>query len=164
MGRRLWLAYTSALFGMPIEAHPQYLALLDRFGNAENPYPSLARLLQAQGYHTIWISSIAEEITDALWQQYRDFFGIETWLRHSELAYDGAQYGWGPAPPDQYVLEYTRQRRQDGPQTRLSSSSRRIRTSLADAAAGRELARTAELDPDGQERMTPRMYRTRLCA
>ncbi len=104
-----WLAYTSALFGMQIEAHPQYLALLDRFGDAEEPYPSLARLLQTQGYHTVWVSSIAEEITDALWQQYRNFFSIETWIRHSQLAYDGVQYGWGPAPPDQYVLEYARQ-------------------------------------------------------
>jgi len=103
-----WLAYSSALFGMPIESHPQYLALLERFGKAEEQYPSLPRLLMNQGYQTIWISSIAEEINDSLWREYHNFYGIDQWLRHSDLDYDGAQYGWGPAPPDQYVLEYVR--------------------------------------------------------
>ena len=103
-----WLAYTSALFGMPIESHPQYLALLDRFGPAEEQYPSLARLLKEQGYQTIWISSIAGENDDSPWNKYQHFFGIDRWLQHSNLAYDGAQYGWGPAPPDQYALEYVR--------------------------------------------------------
>ncbi len=103
-----WLAYTSALFGMPITSHPQYLSLLERFGSADNPYPSLPRLFQAQGYQTIWLSPIAEELNDSLWQEYQDFYGIDRWLRHSDFAYDGAQFGWGPAPPDQYVLEYAR--------------------------------------------------------
>ncbi|MDI9550059.1 MAG: sulfatase-like hydrolase/transferase [Chloroflexota bacterium] len=149
-----WLAYTSALFGMPIEAHPQYLALLDRFGNAENPYPSLARLLQAQGYHTIWISSIAEEITDALWQQYRDFFGIETWLRHSELAYDGAQYGWGPAPPDQYVLEYTRANvvKTDPRPAFLFFITQNSHFPWQTPPLVENWRALLELDPDGQER------------
>ncbi len=31
---------------------------------------------------------------------------MDQWLRYRDLHYNGRYYGWGPAPPDQYVLNY----------------------------------------------------------
>ena len=103
-----WMAYTSALFGARIDSHPQYLELLEEYGAADRVYPGLPDYLRKQGYTTMWLSPIAAEIKDEKWSQYRDFYSIDTWLRHSDFQYEGRHYGWGPAPPDQYVLEFAR--------------------------------------------------------
>lgn len=103
-----WLAYTSALYGLRIENHPQYLTLMDRYQTVTPRYPDLGTYLRGQGYHYFWTTSISEELSDSKWQQYQRFYGTDEWLRYSDLDYDGSHYGWGPVPPDQYVLAYTR--------------------------------------------------------
>ena len=103
-----WLAYTSALFGFRIDSHPQYLELLDRFGAGSVGLPNLAQHLKAQGYTTMWLSPLFVELNDEKWEQYRNFYDIDTWMRYRDFHYVGTEYGWGPAPPDQYVLEYAR--------------------------------------------------------
>lgn len=103
-----WMAYTTALFGTRIESHPQYLELLSAYGDSGRPFPGLPKYLRDQGYTTLWLSPIAKELSDEKWEQYRGFYSIDTWLRHRDFAFEGRQYGWGPAPPDQYVLEYAR--------------------------------------------------------
>ena len=105
-----WLAYTSALFGLRIDSHPQYLALLNMYRNAGHPYPGLGRYLKSQGYDFTWISSIATELDDRAWDDYVNFYGVDQWLRLRDLDYSGQQYGWGPAPPDQYVLNFAREK------------------------------------------------------
>lgn len=97
-----WMAYTSAVFGMRIDNHPQYLALLDRF--QDETYPGLGNYLQSQGYEYVRATSLAAELPDEEWQAYVNFFGVDRWIRYSDLAYEGMHYGWGPSPPDQYVL------------------------------------------------------------
>lgn len=99
-----WMAYTSALFGLRIDTHPQYLALLNKY--QVERYPDLGRYLQGQGYNYAWVSSISEELGDQDWAKYQRFLGVDQWLRYRDLDYQGALYGWGPAPPDQYVLHY----------------------------------------------------------
>jgi phosphoglycerol transferase MdoB-like AlkP superfamily enzyme len=102
-----WLAYTSLLLGLRIDNHPQYLSLLNKY--QVERYPGLGHYLQSQGYYYAWVSSIANELDDQLWSKYIRFTGVDAWLRHSDLNYSGPEYGWGPAPPDQYVLPYADQ-------------------------------------------------------
>ena len=99
-----WLAYTSFLFGLRIDNQPQYLALRSRYQVAD--YPDLGSTLRNQGYRYAWVSSIDENLGDMAWAKYENFLSPDVWLRHKDLAYKGPQYGWGPAPPDQYMLNY----------------------------------------------------------
>ena len=99
-----WMAYSSALFGLRIDSHPEYLSLLDEY--QEVAYPDLGRYLQSQGYYSLFVSSIAKELREGDLQQYLNFYGVDDWLTYGRLDYQGLRYGWGPAPPDQYVLWY----------------------------------------------------------
>lgn len=99
-----WMAYTSTLFGIRIDNHPQYLSLFERYQVGD--YPGLGRTLQKQGYTYAWVSSISEELNDGVWEQYQRFTGVDRQFRYRDLDYWGPEYGWGPAPPDQYVLHY----------------------------------------------------------
>ncbi|MEA3336202.1 MAG: hypothetical protein U9R25_09860 [Chloroflexota bacterium] len=99
-----WMSYTSALFGLRIETHPQYLSLQDLYQDRD--YPDLARTLQDQGYRYVHVSSISTELREEQWQKHTNFYGVDEWLRFEDMDYGGATYGWGPAPPDQYVLNH----------------------------------------------------------
>jgi hypothetical protein len=99
-----WLAYTSFLFGLRMDNQPQYLALRSRYQVSD--YPDLGSTLRNQGYRYAWVSSLDENLNDRAWASYENFLGPDLWLRHRDLDYDGPQYGWGPAPPDQYMLNY----------------------------------------------------------
>ena len=103
-----WLAYTSALFGLHVETHPQYLTLMERYQTKVPRYPDLGTYLRTQGYHYFWVTSISEQLGDRKWSAYKSFYGVDEWLRYNDLQFEGMRYGWGPAPPDQYVLNYTR--------------------------------------------------------
>jgi phosphoglycerol transferase MdoB-like AlkP superfamily enzyme len=98
------------LFGLRIDNQPQYLALRSRYQAAS--YPDMGSTLRAQGYRYAWVSSLDEELNDSAWAKYENFLKPDVWLRHRDLEYTGPQYGWGPAPPDQYVLNYAHARLQ----------------------------------------------------
>lgn len=99
-----WLAYTSALFGLRVDNHTQYLALVDEY--QDQRYPDLGRFLQGQGYHSAFITAIARELRASEQERYENFYGVDDWVKYSRLDYQGPRYGWGPAPPDQYVMSY----------------------------------------------------------
>ena len=99
-----WMAYSSLLMGMRIDSHPQYLALFDRYQLKE--YPNLGRTLQALGYHYTWLSALAEDDSDAQWAKQRRFMGMDELVRYSDFDYVGPTYSWGPAPPDQFTLNF----------------------------------------------------------
>lgn len=99
-----WLAYTSTLFGLRIDTHPQFLSLLNKY-QAET-YPSLGTYLKQQGYRYYHLSSLSSELSEGDWLKQERFFGVDHWFRFEELHFHGPMYGWGPAPPDQYVLHY----------------------------------------------------------
>lgn len=102
-----WMAYTSALFGLRIDNHTEYLSLLEKYQEAA--YPDLGRYLQSQGYYATFVTSISRELRASDRQQYVNFYGVDDWVDYSRLNYQGPRYGWGPAPPDQYVLWYMEQ-------------------------------------------------------
>jgi hypothetical protein len=99
-----WMAYTSALFGLRIDSHPQYLSLLEKY--QADTYPDLGHFLQDQGYKYVQVTSLSKELNETEQQEYRNFYQMDQWLRYSDLNYNGPHYGWGPAPPDQYVLSF----------------------------------------------------------
>lgn len=103
-----WLAYTSTLFGLRIDTHPQFLALLNKY--QVDTYPNLGNYLKAQGYRYYHLSSLSSELPEGDWLKQERFYGVDHWLRFEELNFHGPMYGWGPAPPDQYALHATHER------------------------------------------------------
>ncbi|MCA9980023.1 MAG: sulfatase-like hydrolase/transferase, partial [Anaerolineales bacterium] len=108
-----WIAYTSAISGLPITAHAQYLLLLNQYQT--QTLPSLPNYLRQQGYKSYSISGNADVLPEIEWQRYKLFYGIDQWWRVDELSYTGPLYGWGPSLPDQYAFGYAQeQMRQQG--------------------------------------------------
>jgi phosphoglycerol transferase MdoB-like AlkP superfamily enzyme len=102
-----WMAYTSALFGLRVDSHPQYLALQETY--VEEEYPHFGRYLQGQGYQFTQIASIERQLKADEQAKNDAFFGADKTLGFDDLDYAGLVYGWGPAPPDQYVLNFARE-------------------------------------------------------
>lgn len=102
-----WLSYTSVLFGLRVDNHPQYLNLQERYQTER--YPDLGTWLRNQGYTYTWVSSLDGELPRQQAKANRLFFGMDRWLQHADLGYVGPGFGWGPAPPDQFVLGFLRE-------------------------------------------------------
>jgi hypothetical protein len=105
-----WLSYTSTILGMHIDNHPQYLELRNRYQLGK--YPNLGKSLQDQGYHFVWVSSLDENLSDLAWAKYTRFLGVDELIRNQQMEYIGPRYGWGSAPPDQWVLHWAHDRLQ----------------------------------------------------
>lgn len=105
-----WLAYTSMLFGMRIDNHPQYLELRNKY--QVERYPSLGATLHDQGYHYVWLSALDENLSELGWAKYTRMLAIDELIRNKDMEYLGPRYGWGPAPPDQWVLHWAHERLQ----------------------------------------------------
>ena len=99
-----WMSYTSALFGLRVDTHPQFLALLDRYQSVA--YPDLGHYLKGQGYEYIRLTSLSVELDPEEWLRYKNFYGVDRWLDYRDLNFSGPHFGWGPSPPDQYALFY----------------------------------------------------------
>jgi hypothetical protein len=99
-----WIAYTSFLFGLPLESDNDYRQLLAQY--EERPFPHLPNYLRDQGYRSYRLTSSANELNDLEWRRLVQFFGVDEWLRYGDIPYDGPLYGWGPSLPDQYALNY----------------------------------------------------------
>ena len=102
-----WMSYTSALFGLRIDSHPEYLSLID--GYQSDVYPDLGHYLKTQGYEYARFSSLSDEMEEEEWLRYKNFYGVDRWLQYGDLDYEGPHYGWGPSPPDQYALHFAHQ-------------------------------------------------------
>jgi hypothetical protein len=102
-----WMSYTSALFGLHIDNDAEYLALLDTYQHKE--YPDFGAYLRSQGYHYAWLTPISRELKEDKWQEYMRFYGMDQWVRFKDLNYVGPMVSWGPAPLDQYSLNFARE-------------------------------------------------------
>lgn len=103
-----WLSYTSTLFGMRIDSHPQYLDLRNKY--QVERYPSLGAVLSDQGYHYVWLSALAENVSETGWSKYTRMLAVDELIRNKDMEFTGPRYGWGPAPPDQWVLHWAHER------------------------------------------------------
>lgn len=111
-----WMSYTSAMFGLHVAEHPYYMTLFEQY--QQQDYPDLATWLQDQGYTYYRASTLSKELKESLWDKYSNFYGVDDWIRYADLEYVGQRYGWGPAPPDQYVVNFARDHMEaegDGP-------------------------------------------------
>ena len=99
-----WMSYTSALFGTRIDTHPQFLSVFDQY--QANAYPDLGHYLKTQGYDYVRLSSLSDELAEEKWLKYKKFYGVDRWMRYTDLDFKGSHYGWGPSPPDQYALHF----------------------------------------------------------
>ncbi len=108
-----WMAYTSAEFGLRIASQPQFLAVRDRY--SIEPYPSLGRYLQSQGYLYARLSPIQRSMGQTEEAANAALYGADRWIEFSDLDYQGPLYGWGPAPPDQFSLHKARALLDAGP-------------------------------------------------
>ncbi len=102
-----WMSYTSALFGLRVSSDPQYYALLDRY--QAGGYPDLGNFLKGQGYQYYRLTALSMGLPQSQWEKYASFYGVDRWLRYEDLEFVGPEYGWGPAPPDQYSLNFARE-------------------------------------------------------
>ncbi|MEZ4679060.1 MAG: hypothetical protein R2932_33075 [Caldilineaceae bacterium] len=107
-----WLSYTSTQFGLRIDNHPYYLTLLNKYQHER--YPHLGVFLQDQGYKSYRLSSLSVNLSQDSWDHYEQMYDVDGWYRFEDLNYHGPLYGWGPAAPDQYALNYARQQIIDG--------------------------------------------------
>jgi phosphoglycerol transferase MdoB-like AlkP superfamily enzyme len=99
-----WMSYTSTLFGLRIDTHPQYLSLRERYQTVT--YPDLGHYLKSQGYEYVRLSSLAVDLEEEEWDQLKNLYGIDRWPNYDDLDFTGPHFGWGPSPPDQYALYY----------------------------------------------------------
>ncbi len=102
-----WMSYTSALFGLRVSSDPQYYALLDKY--QAGGYPDLGQFLKGQGYHYYRLTALSMGLPESQWEKYATFYGVDRWLQYEDLDFVGPEYGWGPAPPDQYSLNFARE-------------------------------------------------------
>lgn len=102
-----WMSYTSALFGLRVSSDPQYYALLDRY--QAGGYPDLGNFLKGQGYQYYRLTALSMGLPQSQWEKYASFYGVDRWLQYEDLKFVGPEYGWGPAPPDQYSLNFARE-------------------------------------------------------
>jgi hypothetical protein len=108
-----WISYTSAVSGLRLDSHAQYLAMFNRYSN--EPFPHLFNYLRTQGYRSYRLSANSDVLNDIEWQRYKNFYGIDEWLRFNDLHYEGPLFGWGPSPPDQYAINFAHEyMNQDG--------------------------------------------------
>ncbi len=102
-----WMSYTSALFGMRVSSDPQYYALLDKY--EEGGFPDVGQFLKDQGYQYYRLTALSMGLPESQWEKYATFYGVDRWLQYEDLNFAGPEYGWGPAPPDQYSLNFARE-------------------------------------------------------
>ena len=108
-----WIAYTSALTGVRLNSHTEYLAFFNRY--EDERFPHLFNYLRDQGYRSYRLSSNANELNSLEWERYKSFYGVDEWYRFSDMGYEGPLYGWGPAPPDQVSLNFAMEAMQADP-------------------------------------------------
>ncbi|MCB0115961.1 MAG: sulfatase-like hydrolase/transferase [Caldilineaceae bacterium] len=103
-----WMSYTSGIFGLRIDNDAEYLTLFDLY--QERDYPHLGNYMRDQGYHYAWLTAISSELKADKSVQYENFYNFDSWVRFPDLNYEGPMVSWGPAPLDQYSLNFARQK------------------------------------------------------
>jgi hypothetical protein len=108
-GAGSWIAYSNFLFGINIENQ----MLFDRYFSSKemHEYNHLFRFLQKSGYKNYRVNAVGKGFDGIAipWDDYTKFYAVDEWIHFRDIGYEGQMYGFGPAPPDQYVLHKTRE-------------------------------------------------------
>ena len=112
-GGRSWLAYTSFMLGAKIDEQATYRYLVD---NENIRFSGFFQNLQISGYRTYRLSVLPDDRGNIPYDDYSRMYGFDQWIHRNDINYNGRVYGWGPAPDDQYSLnfanEYMRSKKQ----------------------------------------------------
>lgn len=100
-----WVSYSSILYGFNIENQGTYHAL---FNNSDlDEYENMMRFCRKRGYKNYYLNSLAGyEKIKIPWKDLSRFYGVDEWITYKDLKYKSHLFGFGPAPPDQYTLNY----------------------------------------------------------
>ncbi len=102
-GGRSWLAYTSFMLGTKVSEQATYRYLVD---NKAIKFSGFFQTLQASNYSTYRLSVLPDNRDDIPYDDYSRVYGFDEWIYRRNLNYHGKLYGWGPAPNDQYSLNF----------------------------------------------------------
>ena len=104
LGGRSWLGFTTLLSGVRIDNHPAYEDMISHHIG----YPHLINTLNAQGYHTYRLNTMANpgqtfSNIDSIAGLY---FNTGKWTRYNDIPYLGYRYDYMGGIPDQYALNF----------------------------------------------------------
>ena len=104
LGGRSWLGFTTLLSGIRIDNHPAYEDMISHHVG----YPHLINTLNAQGYHTYRLNTMANpgqsfSNLDSIAGLY---FNVGHWTRYHDIPYRGYRYDYMGGIPDQYALNF----------------------------------------------------------
>ncbi len=102
-GGRSWLAYTSFMLGTKIDEQATYRYLVDNKGIK---FSGFFQNLQAADYKTYRLSVLPDHRGNIPYDDYSRMYGFDEWIHRKDINYHGKVYGWGPAPDDQYSLNF----------------------------------------------------------
>ena len=103
VGGGSWLSYTTMMYGLNVDGQAGFLRLFGMDGI--ETYDSLFNWLRRQGYHSYRLSSLGGHSKMPIpYDRYSRMYGVDRWIKYSDLDYLGPEYGFGPSPPDQYAL------------------------------------------------------------
>jgi hypothetical protein len=108
-GAGSWIAYSSFLFGINMENQ----MLFERYFSSRemHDYNHLFRFLQKNGYKNYRVNAVGKGFDGISipWDDYTRFYAVDEWIHFKDMDYQGQMYGFGPSPPDQYILHKTRE-------------------------------------------------------
>lgn len=107
-GGASWVSYSSMLFGFDFKDQGVYLSLLER--EDMHSYPHMMRWLGRAGYSVFRPSPIAGfDGMKIPWDNYQSFYALDEWIKYEDMDYHGPLYGFGPCPPDQFTLHFSKE-------------------------------------------------------
>ena len=100
-----WVSYSSILFGFNIQNQGTFHSLFNL--KELDEYESMTRFFRKRGYKNYYLNSLAGyEKIKIPWEDLSRFYGVDEWITYKDLGYNSHLYGFGPAPPDQYSINY----------------------------------------------------------
>ena len=105
-GGRSWLAYTSFMLGTKINQQATYRYLVD---NKKIKFSGFFQTLQASDYRTYRLSVLPDHRGNIPYDDFSRVYGFDEWIHRKDINYHGKLYGWGPAPNDQYSLNFAKE-------------------------------------------------------
>lgn len=113
-----WVAYSNFNLGFNVRNQGTYDALL------QNPelrnYDDFFKTFHKYGYKNYRLVPILKTGKIVIpWELYSSFYSVDEWITFENLNYNGALFGFGPAPPDQFSLNKAKEiiDQQKGPYT-----------------------------------------------
>ena len=102
-GGMSWVAYSNFNLGFNVKNQGTYDALLNK-PDLRN-YDDFFKTFKKYGYKNYRLVPILKTGKIVIpWELYASFYSVDEWITFENLNYNGALFGFGPAPPDQFSL------------------------------------------------------------